>query len=347
MSSRLNSLQQNSERLLRDDASKAMDALLTLVSGIEWLYNVTERQNAILGTCRDSQMTRTAMQIRSSFAVDCKGQSRVVHNHFKYLHDKSRSLMEMYAELTTDLTHEITVAKGRIKRLHEMLQVAEQLRQGSEAQRQSLIDQKATAEAHVRTAEETRRAAERKQEGMESARVVRNIFTLGLGEVFDLFDLNEEIEDAERVIASTRRNVQQCEESIRNADAGLSCIKDEVQRLNDLRSCVQEQEGVLDNTVSQGEGIRARTIDLTNKALDVSVYVGKLAARSEMLRMNFTAEEFARGVLDFGRCMTMEGRVGGLLESHPGRLQGTLEMIANSGAGVTEGRSDCNIDDML
>ncbi|KIJ62950.1 hypothetical protein HYDPIDRAFT_41637 [Hydnomerulius pinastri MD-312] len=342
-------LQRRSERVLTHDASRAMDSLIALTSSIEWLYNVTEKQKAALVKRHDTHTSELAFKMRSSLSGHCKAQSKVVHNYFKWLHEKSTMLMEKYAELATDLTYEITLSEGRIRRLQDMLQVAEQLRRGAELQRQSWNEQKSTAEEHVRTAENTRRAAERKREDTESARVVRNIFTFGLGEVFDLFDLNEEIEDAERIIASTRRNVEQCGESIRVANEALMRIDGEVDRLNNLRATVHGQEFTLSGSIAHGEELRTRTMELTNKSLDVSLYVGRLAAKSEMLRFNLTAQEFARGVLDFGRIMVSERRVRGVLVDNPGALQGTLEMIAQSdaGEGVSQNGHVYGIDDMM
>lgn len=178
---------------------------------------------------------------------------------------------------------------------------------------------------------------------------MRNIFTFGLGEIFDFFDLNEEIEDAERIISTARQNVQQCEESIRNANAGLQRIQNELDRLQYLRKTVHNHDTALNEAVAHGERLRTKTIELTNKSLDISVYVGKLAAKTETLGLNFTAQDFARGVLDFREVMMSERRVSGLLENDPGALQETLEMIGRSDIGLGGGVHGHigDIDDMM
>ena len=160
---------------------------------------------------------------------------------------------------------------------------------------------------------------------------MRNIFTLGLGEVFDFFDLNEEIEDAERTVASAEQNVRACQESIQRAVAALQRINDEVARLNTLGNTVHAQETTLQASVTHGQALRTRTIDLTNASLDVTLFVGTLAARSETLAVHHTAQEFAKGVLNFGRLMVSDGKMNGLLlQQDPGALQETLDMIARS-----------------
>ena len=73
------------------------------------------------------------------------------------------------------------------------------------------------------------------------------------------------------------------------------------------------------------------TIDLTNASLDVSLFIGTLAAKSETFAIHHTAQEFARGVLSFGRLMVSEERLDGMMVQHdPGALQETLDMIAQS-----------------
>ena len=211
---------------------------------------------------------------------------------------------------------------------------------------------KETAEAHIQEARETIRSAERKRDSRESARVrfyvvydgrqtsplvkqiVRNVLTFGLGEVFDFFDLNEEIKDAERTVASAQQSARACEQSIQRAEAALHRINDQVARLNMLEDVVYVQETMLQSSVTHGQALRTCTLDLTNASMDVSLFVGALAAKSETLAVHHTAQDFAHGVLNFGRVMMSDGRLNGLLvQQDPGALQETLDMIAQSDSG--------------
>lgn len=161
--------------------------------------------------------------------------------------------------------------------------------------------------------------------------VVRNFLTFGIGEVFDFFDLNEEIEDAERTVASATQNVWACEQSIQRAVAAIQRINSEVERLNILGDTVYVQEATLQESVTHGQALRIRTMDLTNASLDVSLFVGTLAAKSETFAVHHTAQEFAQSVLSFGRLTVSGGLLNGLLvQRDPGALQETLDMIAQS-----------------
>lgn len=111
----------------------------------------------------------------------------------------------------------------------------------------------------------------------------------------------------------------------------LQQINSQVASLNALGDTVRAQETTLHASVSHGCALRTRTIDLTNASLDVTLFVGSLAAKSETFAVNHTAQEFAKGVLNFGRLMVSDGRLNGLLvERDPGALQETLDMIAQS-----------------
>ncbi|KAF8438908.1 hypothetical protein L210DRAFT_2234242 [Boletus edulis BED1] len=328
----LATLQSESDILLTQDAAPAMDTLLVLVNSVESLHQVTQDQRtSALLTSRDPTSAFAAVQVRAPLVTACKSQSRIVFAHFQSLSEKARNLTQKFSELATDFTFEISLAQERIERLQNMVQLAKTLRNGVESERESWHGQKATAEEHIQQARETIRSAERKRDSAESARVVRNIFTLGLGEVFDFFDLNEEIENAERRVASAEQNAHACKQSIQRAVAALQRINGEVARLNSLGDTVYAQETTLQASVTHGQALRTRTIDLTNASLDVSLFVGTLAARSETLAVHHTAQEFAQGVLNFGRLMASDGRLNGLLVQHdPGVLQETLDMIAQS-----------------
>ncbi|KAI9458446.1 hypothetical protein HD554DRAFT_2177331 [Boletus coccyginus] len=328
----LSTLQSESERLLTQGATPAMDTLLVLVDRIQSLHEMTQDQNtSALVTYHNPTTAFGAIQARAPLVRACKSQSQVVFSHFQSLSEKARSLTQRFTELATDFTFEIALAQERIERLQNMVQIAETVRNGVENQRESWHGQRATAETHIQQARQTIRSAQSKRDSMESARVVRNIFTLGLGEVFDFFDLNEEIEDAERTVANAERNARACEQSIQRAMAALQRINDEVARLDTLGNTVHTQETALQASVTHNQALRTRTINLTNASLDVSLFVGTLAARSETLSIHHTAREFAQAVLNFGRLMASDGRLNRLLvQQDPGALQATLDIIAQS-----------------
>ncbi|KAG9311530.1 hypothetical protein JVU11DRAFT_7734 [Chiua virens] len=332
-------LESESATLLREDATPAMDALLSLVRRIESLHQATQdRKTSALMAYRDPTLALVEIQAYAPFLNACKSQSRVVFAHFQSLNEKARGLTQRFTELTTDFTFEISAAQERIEKLQNMMRLAATLRDGVESQRTIWHEQQQIAEAHIQEARGTIRSAESKRDSTESARVVRNILTFGLGEIFDIFDLNEEIEEAQRTVARAEQNVRECEQSILRAIAAVQQINDQVELLDTLGATVHTQDLTLQASVTHRQEIRTRTIDLANASLDVSLFVGTLAAKSETLAVHHTAQEFARSVLAFGSLVVSEERFNELLLQHdPEALQETLGMIARSdGDYVTE-----------
>lgn len=132
------------------------------------------------------------------------------------------------------------------------------------------------------------------------------------------------------MVTSAQQNVQACEQSIQRAVAALQRINDQIVLLNTLGDTVFAQDTMLQESVTSGQALRARTVNLTNASLDVTLFVGKLAAKSETFAVHHTAQEFAQSVLSFGRLMMSEGTLNRLLiQRDPGALQETLDMIAH------------------
>ena len=158
--------------------------------------------------------------------------------------------------------------------------------------------------------------------------MIRGIFTLGIGELLDIGDLNDRIKDAEAVMRRAEGNKRECERRAQSARQALKRVIAEIESLETLGKTIRDQEGTLGESVLRTQGLCTSAIDLINASLDVSLFLAILAAKSETLEINHTAQEFARGVLSFAKVMVAEGKVQGLLlERDPGALQETLNMI--------------------
>lgn len=97
-------LQHESETLLRQDATPAMDALLVLVNRIESLHQATQHQEtSALTTYRDPTSTLGAVQARAPLVNACKSQSQIVFGHFRSLSEKARNLTQKYTEVGPSL----------------------------------------------------------------------------------------------------------------------------------------------------------------------------------------------------------------------------------------------------
>ena len=144
-------------------------------------------------------------------------------------------------------------------------------------------------------------------------------------------DLNQSIKDAEEIINSAIENAEKCQESIARTEANLRRIDGEIQTLDSLGSSAHAEEGRLKEMASHSNGLRKQTNELTKASLDVTLFLGILAAKSESMPVHHTVQDFARGVRDFSEVLASTGRLNGLLiERNPEALRETLNMIIDS-----------------
>ena len=96
----LSTLQSESEKLLTQDATPAMDTLLVHVDRIQSLHETTQDQNAsALVTYRNPTIVFGAIQARAPLVRACKSQSQVVFSHFQSLSEKARNLTQRFTEV--------------------------------------------------------------------------------------------------------------------------------------------------------------------------------------------------------------------------------------------------------
>ena len=155
------------------------------------------------------------------------------------------------------------------------------------------------------------------------------MLTLGIGEVFDFGGLNKRYEKAQRLIKNIVANMEECKRSVQRAKDALARTENEVKSLEGLRTSVNSQEETLQNCVESCNELHKLTIKFANVSVDVSVFLGILTVKSDKLDVSYTAQDFARNVLRFGKMTALEEKLEGLLlDSDPGALQETLDMIA-------------------
>ena len=140
--------------------------------------------------------------------------------------------------------------------------------------------------------------------------------------------LKQSIKEAEQTIRSAIENAEKCQKSIASTEANLRRIDGEIQTLGSLGSSARAEEGRLKEMAGQTDGLRKRTNELTKALLDVTLFLGILAAKSESLPVHHTVQDFARGVRDTFEVLGSMGRLNGLLIEHdPEALKETLDMI--------------------
>ncbi|KAL0572736.1 hypothetical protein V5O48_009236 [Marasmius crinis-equi] len=311
-------LQRDIENSLRGPADHAIQGVMVLSGSIESLYNETK-----------AAVQKEKEEVNKLVKV-CKNQALVVHKRFQDLYDRSEKMMKRGSDLSTDLTAQLGASEGTVTRLNRLQEVADGLRRSAEAREVTARDKKTTAEESVRKAQQTKREAESKRSSAKAARIVRDIFTFGLGEIGDWGGLNEAIKYADKLIESAQRNLTAASIDIQAAESTLNSVKTEINRFREIQSSVVSYRGTIESTRTQAIALQQKNLELTNRSLDISLYLGGLVARTETVKTKLTAAQFARAILSVEQLLVMPTQVKGILKDRPEELDSTMEMIARS-----------------
>ncbi|KAK7054740.1 hypothetical protein VNI00_003203 [Paramarasmius palmivorus] len=334
--SQTQALQDDIDKGLKGPADHAMQGISVLSMSIENLYN----------------QTKAAPQPQKD-AVDrlvktCKNQALVVNKRFQSLHSEAVKLRERGSQLSTDLVAQIGTSDSRATRLTKLQGVSDGLKTSAQAKasaaRQVIYssrnrysrlkiahsDRKTTAEQSVVNAQHTKSVAESKRDSAKTARILRDIFTLGFGEIDDWGGLNEAIDYANKLIDSCQRNVEAAQNDIQAADNTLTQVQHEIDTFPALQSAINSDKSALESVRTSAIQLEQKNLDLTNNAFDITIYLGGLVARTETVQTKLTASGFAQAILAIEQLLKTPTQVTGLIKDSPGQLENTMEMIAQS-----------------
>lgn len=298
---------------LHGPADLAIQGINVLIQSIEKLWH-----SASLGLQTDALVAL------------CKGQGLVVGTRFSDLHNQSSTIMDRLNVLALDVTHEAATAQTRIKHIGEMLIIAASMRASAEETHHMRVNRIEDAKEHIRKAFQTKEAAERNKQANVTGRIIRDIFTLGLGEIGDLGGFNQAIDYANKLINSAENNLHACQMGLAEATAELDNINSELRRFTSLKATLDGYGPTLTAQVTLTTELRTKTLQLVNVSLDISIFLGTLAAKTETLNMNSTAQKFAEGILTIGTLIGTTIALKGTLMERPDDMQKTLELIASS-----------------
>ncbi|KAI0339042.1 hypothetical protein BDW22DRAFT_1487136 [Trametopsis cervina] len=311
-------LRYNIDSSLRAPAEHAVHGLVTLSGSVEGLHNKTHQ-----GELAQQEETKTLVRL-------CKSQAFVVANRFEFLYEQSRAIMNQSIELSTELTTKLGELELRMMRLGKLQVVVEDLKKGAETTMQIMSDREKTALISMQSAERTRQEAERAD--AEIGRVIRDIFTLGIGRLSGWNNRKEAIAYAEKQVESSGRLLQQSQDDLRRVQAAVSRIASEIDEFGKHAVMLTAYREQLMDTATHGIVLRERTTALTDHTLTVLQFLAGLAAKSGAVRTKLTTAQFSKAVSAIKGLIDPQERVNGLLVDGTERLDETLEMIAASDA---------------
>ncbi|KAI9434775.1 hypothetical protein H4582DRAFT_743152 [Lactarius indigo] len=244
-----------------------------------------------------------------------RGLALRAQREFRTVHERAREALVLATDLGVEITYWRTRAESCARGVRECRVVAGEFARGAEAQVAQAQERIAAALADCDRATQAYNSAEDRKRSYQRARRIRNIFTLGIGALFDIGGLDQAVEAAVQVMrtaqanrgaAEARRNASREELDARHEEQ--RAIEDVSARLEALGPTLALAERALDEH-------RARLTDGANAALDVGVFFGGLVARTAAWDVITSAPALAAAVVKLQRLLDANTHLTGIATS--------------------------------
>jgi hypothetical protein len=123
---------------------------------------------------------------------------------------------------------------------------------------------------------------------------------------------------------------------LRIAKSGLATITAELQQYASLRGTLNSYLPLLRNVRLAADELRHQNQETSNKSLVVAGFLSELSSKAQATQLGFTADDFARRVLDIQQAIQGH-RPRGIMWDEPSLLEDTLQMIASSSVPLDDG----------
>jgi hypothetical protein len=144
---------------------------------------------------------------------------------------------------------------------------------------------------------------------------------------------------AKKLIQSCQNDLETSMAALGAAEEGLSAVKSEIEQYANLRGTLGSYLPLLQEVRLAADNLRHKNEEMSNKSMDVAGFLSDLSAKAQAAQLGFTAQEFARRVLDIQQ--VIEGRqLKGIMWREPSQLEGTLQSIASSSVPALENMDD-------
>ena len=160
--------------------------------------------------------------------------------------------------------------------------------------------------------------------------VFRNIFTLGIGAIFDIGGLDAAVEAAEQVMRVAQANRSAAEVRVGGSRAELDARHAEQRAIEDVSARLEALGPALSLAERALDEHRARLTDGANAALDVGVFFGGLVARTAPWDVITSAPALAAAVVKLQRLLDANTRLTGVFITSPTVLNDELMRLADS-----------------
>lgn len=161
-------------------------------------------------------------------------------------------------------------------------------------------------------------------------KILRDIFTFGLGEIGDWGGLQDQINYANKLIESTQRDLATAQQAAADTQAALTAVTTELSGFTQLAGTIEADRSASQATLTSASAMLKANGELVSESLDVSLYLGALASKSGTLPVQYSVRGFAAALESIATLTKTPVGVPQILQESPESLQASLEEIASS-----------------
>ncbi|KAJ7234075.1 hypothetical protein C8J57DRAFT_1575493 [Mycena rebaudengoi] len=260
----------------------------------------------------------------------CKGQSVIVAGRFNDLHTKAHTILvdatnsDAAIQLATEITYQQTSIQSQITRVGETQTLAQTKQM---AIKQELDTQKKyAAQQKVRDAADDYRTAHEVLSGL----AILFPFLATATEFIISPALEDALGVAGKAVDAARTNMASDKQAVDTTQKSYDAIQQEVASFTQLQTTLSAFGPVLESQAATASNMQTCTETVDNNALDVGVFLGKLAGKASVLPFQDTAKILAQTVVAMQKLMKTENQLTGILVDDPQSIDPVLQAIAKS-----------------
>ncbi|KAJ6528438.1 hypothetical protein B0H19DRAFT_535118 [Mycena capillaripes] len=309
-------------------SSPLHDAAEAAVAGISELALSIEALSKPYGSSRDALMAK------------CKGQSLTVAQRFNDLHTEAHAILGQATNLATQITYQQTIIQSNLTRVAEMQTLTAKKQTAIQQEMKTQTDAIQTENDAIATARQALLNAEQKKEQDEEDDADTSCLTTVLTAIVPFLGFaataaasqgfDEAIKAANAAIEAAATNMASDQKALENSQKNYAAIAEQVASLTQLQETLSGFGPVLQSQSDTVTTMQTRTGTLENNALNVGVFVGKLAGKASALQFQDTATLLAQTVLAIQKLLETKNQLTGILVDDPESLDPVLQAIAKS-----------------
>ncbi|KAN0136154.1 hypothetical protein V8E53_006014, partial [Lactarius tabidus] len=259
-----------------------------------------------------------------------RGLALRAQREFRTVHEQAREALTLATDLGVEITYWRTRAESCARGVRDCRTLAGEFARGAEAQVTLTQERIAVALADSERATQAYQSAQDRKQSYRRARRIRNIFTLGIGALFDIGGLDAAVEAAEQVMRTAQANRGAAEARVGGSRAELDARHAEQRAIEDVSARLEALGPALSLAERALDEHRARLTDGANAAFDVGVFFGGLVARTAPWDVITSAPALAAAVVKLQRLLDANTRLTGVFITSPTVLNDELLRLADS-----------------